>query len=113
MQQLRLLAVRCSSSSGSLFIYVYFFCLLELAKTYSFEIFGLCVSWCELQMCMAFSVGYFKYNPIPKPIPIAIKTQTKILNVFNSLDCKSKRSLILVSIELKFEFRVVSNALCI
>jgi len=29
-----------------------------LAKTYSFAIFGLCVGWCELQKCMAFSVGF-------------------------------------------------------
>jgi hypothetical protein len=27
-------------------------------KTYFFAIFGLCVGWCELQMCMAFSVGF-------------------------------------------------------
>jgi len=31
--------------------------LSALAKTYSFAIFGWCVGWCELQMCMAFSVG--------------------------------------------------------
>jgi len=31
--------------------------LLALAKTYSFAILGWCVGWCELQMCMAFSVG--------------------------------------------------------
>jgi len=28
-----------------------------LAKTYSFAIFGFSVGWCELQMCMALSVG--------------------------------------------------------
>jgi len=31
--------------------------LSALAKTYSFAIFGLSIGWCELQMCMAFSVG--------------------------------------------------------
>jgi len=46
-------------------------------------------------------------------IHFQLMTKDDKLNVFNSLDCKSKRSLILVSIELKFEFRVVSNALCI
>jgi hypothetical protein len=30
-----------------------------LAKTYSFAIFGFRVGWCELQMCMALSVGIF------------------------------------------------------
>jgi len=33
--------------------------LLALEKTYSFAIFGLCFGSGELQMCMAFSVGYF------------------------------------------------------
>tara|TARA_R110002072_G_scaffold117071_9_gene247864 strand:- start:188 stop:424 length:237 start_codon:yes stop_codon:yes gene_type:complete len=37
---------------------VFFFGRLSaLAKTYSFAIFGLRVGLCELQMCMAFSVG--------------------------------------------------------
>ena len=38
-------------------IVLFFVRLSALAKTYSFAIFGLCVGWCELQMCMAFSVG--------------------------------------------------------
>jgi hypothetical protein len=37
---------------------VFFLGLLSaLAKTYSFAILGCSVGWCELQMCMAFSVG--------------------------------------------------------
>src|SRR5690554_1884023 len=36
----------------------FFVLFVALAKTYSFAIFGLCVGWCELQMCMAFSVGF-------------------------------------------------------
>jgi hypothetical protein len=36
--------------------------LSALARTYSFAIFGLCVGWCELQMCMAFSVGFSFYS---------------------------------------------------
>jgi len=39
---------------------VFFFVRLSaLAKTYSFAIFGCSVGWCELQMCMAFSVGIY------------------------------------------------------
>jgi hypothetical protein len=37
----------------------FFVCLLALAKTYSFVIFGLSVGLSELQMCMAFSIGLF------------------------------------------------------
>ncbi len=45
----------------SLFFFVR---LSALAKTYSFAIFGCSVGWCELQMCMAFSVGIvlFQFN---------------------------------------------------
>jgi len=39
-------------------IVLFFVRLSALAKTYSFAIFGLSVGWCELQMCMAFSVGF-------------------------------------------------------
>jgi len=35
--------------------------LVALAKTYSFAIFGFSFGWCELQMCMTFSVGLFLY----------------------------------------------------
>src|SRR5690554_2010097 len=37
--------------------YFFFGRLSALAKTYSFAIFGCSVGCCELQMCMAFSVG--------------------------------------------------------
>ncbi len=32
--------------------------LMSVGKTYSFAIFGLCVSLCELQMCMAYVLAY-------------------------------------------------------
>ena len=36
-------------------------CFSALAKTYSFAILGFSVGWCELQMCMALSVGIFSH----------------------------------------------------
>ncbi|KAF5042465.1 hypothetical protein DSECCO2_512310 [anaerobic digester metagenome] len=39
-------------------IVLFFVRLSALAKAYSFAIFGLCIGWCGLQMCMAFSVGF-------------------------------------------------------
>ena len=47
------------------FLYFFFQILLAsfsaLAKTYSFAILGLSVGLCELQMCMALCVGFFKF----------------------------------------------------
>ena len=35
---------------------------LSVGKTYSFAIFGFCVGFSELQMCMALSLGFNKFN---------------------------------------------------
>ncbi len=39
---------------------VFFSRLSALAETYSFAIFGFSLGWCELQMCMAFCIGYIE-----------------------------------------------------
>lgn len=47
---------------------VFFFVRLSaLGNPYSFAIFGLRVGWCELQMCMALSVGIISCHLLCSP----------------------------------------------
>jgi len=49
-----------------------------LTKSYSLTIFGLCFGWCELQICMAFSVcSEINYTFIPILLPANFVENTR------------------------------------